>query len=171
MKKVSAGQHSCVSDEDSKRIQPGSLAPESTRSRRVVVVPARGYRPGYVKRPHVASLLDDAYAIAGAELAGLRRKVERGEVLDGAEARKYRILAEQVVRLAQEERDQAAADRSDELGDDEILQKLEEARLILAAEAASTEESDARRGQPAKQPAAAARRLGPGPDDPAGEPS
>ncbi len=91
--------------------------------------------PLTLRRPHVGAMLTDAYTVASAELAAMRRQVGRGEPLSWQDAKKFQILVEQLTRLAKEEREQRGEEDERTLSDEELLARAAEATRFLAQQA------------------------------------
>lgn len=89
------------------------------------------FKPGFVRKPHLDGMLADAYTILSSQLSELRHKAEEGAQLDREETRNFSTLVEALTRLAKEEREQRAADRLEELSDEELLAAAETAKKVL----------------------------------------
>lgn len=72
--------------------------------------------------PNITSLLNDAAAIIGAELAQYRSKTKRGISLDLKEARVIANYMDVLLRASKESREAARAEDLSELSDSELLQ-------------------------------------------------
>ena len=72
--------------------------------------------------PTINSLLNDALAIVGSELAQYRSKTKRGVTLDLREARVVTGYLDALTRSSKEAREQARAEDLSELSDSELLQ-------------------------------------------------
>lgn len=105
--------------------------------RGVIVTPAapQDALPGplALRRPHVGAMLADAYTVAGAEMARLRRLVETGQPLSWNDAKAYQILTQTLVALAKEEREQAHEDPPEQLSTEELARRTEAAIAYLRA--------------------------------------
>ena len=86
----------------------------------------RGFSPGFVKRPHVAVMMADAYTAISCEFRRLRALAETGDGLTLSETKALGILATQMVALAKEERAQNEGDGVENLTDEELLQAWDE---------------------------------------------
>lgn len=106
-----------------------SRRPAAQGSRRVVASPLA------LRRPHIGAMLTDAYTVASAELAAMRRQVANGQQLDWIETKRFQILVEQLVRLAKEERDQNAEEDLSALSDEELVARAQAARAVLVPQA------------------------------------
>lgn len=82
-------------------------------------VAAKGIGPGTLKRPHIGVLLGHGYRIVYNELRRLDTKAEHEE-LTATEAQMLERYTNIVTRLAKEEREQAAADRLEDMADAEL---------------------------------------------------
>lgn len=76
--------------------------------------------PGLVKKPHISSMLEDAYCIIAWELRELKASIELGTPMTLEMAKKFEILSRQMASLAGEERQQNAADNLQNLSDEEL---------------------------------------------------
>lgn len=90
-----------------------------------------GFTPGLVKKPHIDTMLGDAYIVIHRELAALRKKVMDGDTLSESESRKMGNLTSQLVKLAAEEREQAKQDKLDEMSDKELVDEAKAAIGII----------------------------------------
>lgn len=72
--------------------------------------------------PTLNSLMNDALAIIGAELAQYRMKTQRGITLDLKEARVIANYMDTLTRASKESREQARAEDLADLSDSELLQ-------------------------------------------------
>lgn len=72
--------------------------------------------------PTLNSLINDALAIVGAELAGYRSKTKRGVSLDLKEARVVTGYLDALTRASKESREQARAEDLADLTNEELLQ-------------------------------------------------
>ena len=93
----------------------------------------KGFRPGYVKKPHISSMLNDAYIVIQNEMRKLRAKAETDDAgLSDTEAKRFAILSDQLAKLAREEREQLKDDAVNERSDEELIEMMEEAKKTLA---------------------------------------
>ena len=72
--------------------------------------------------PTLNSLMNDALAIIGAELAQYRSKTKRGVTLDLKEARVIANYMDTLTRASKESREQARAEDLSDLSNEELLQ-------------------------------------------------
>ena len=72
--------------------------------------------------PTLNSLMNDALAIIGSELAQYRNKTKRGITLDLKEARVIANYMDTLTRASKESREQARAEDLSELSNEELLQ-------------------------------------------------
>lgn len=94
--------------------------------------------------PTLNSLMNDALAIIGAELAQYRSKTSRGVTLDLKEARVIANYMDTLTRASKESREQARSDDLSDLTNDELLQLATQlasknsAKLPIATETVKT---------------------------------
>lgn len=88
-------------------------------------------RPTLRKRPHINTLLGDAYSILYAELRALMDKQDSGQPLDGKDTAKFHKLTDALAKLAREEREQEAKVDPAALDDAALLAYVDRAREVL----------------------------------------
>ncbi len=95
----------------------------------------RIYKPTVIRRPHISRIMNDAYTIIENEMRILMEQSSQqaGTGMDLATAKKFEILSRQMSVLAKEEREQNAADRMDDLSDEELISAMDEARKVLGS--------------------------------------
>jgi hypothetical protein len=93
----------------------------------------RNFRPGFVKKPHISTMLQDAYTIIQNELGKLKAKALTDDAgFTDTEAKRFAILSDQLAKLAREEREQLRDDNINDRSDDELLEMMKEAGKTLA---------------------------------------
>ena len=75
---------------------------------------------GIVKKPHISSMLEDAYCIVAWELRDLKAQIQQGTPMTLELSKKFEILSRQLASLAAEERKQNEADSLHDLSDEEL---------------------------------------------------
>lgn len=88
-----------------------------------VVPPASGI----VKKPHISSMLEDAYCIVAWELRDLKAQIQQGTPMTLELSKKFEILSRQLASLAAEERKQNEADSLHNLTDEELAALAQDA--------------------------------------------
>ena len=112
-------------------VKRSRLSPEQVDERPAVLELRKTLGAGLVRRPHIDTVLTDAYSVLSSQLAKLREKVDLGYELDRDDVRNFAALTEALARLAKEEREQRAADKLDTLSDEELLAMAQEAEKAL----------------------------------------
>ena len=82
---------------------------------------------GIVKKPHISSMLEDAYCIVAWELRDLKAQIQQGTPMTLELSKKFEILSRQLASLAAEERKQNEADSLHNLSDEELAALAQEA--------------------------------------------
>lgn len=106
-----------------------SLTREGVRDGHRLVRPP--FKPSVRVKPHINTLLGDAYSILQMELERLREKLEGGQELSPAEAAKFTRYSDALAKLAREEREQEAKSDPAQYDMDTLLKKAREAEAIL----------------------------------------
>jgi hypothetical protein len=82
---------------------------------------------GIVKKPHISSMLEDAYCIVAWELRDLKAQIQQGTPMTLELSKKFEILSRQLASLAAEERKQNEADSLHNLTDEELAALAQDA--------------------------------------------
>ncbi len=96
-----------------------SLSKLTEPDRKEAAVLERGLSEGLVRKPHIDTLLSNAYITLHAELVRMRnRSLDVG--LEPQDFSSFEKLTNSLTKLAKEEREQHKAERLDDLTDDEL---------------------------------------------------
>jgi hypothetical protein len=107
--------------QQSKKLSDTQAKKERTRRR---IIPTKTQSTEVVVIPSVETLLDDAKAIIGSELAQYRSKTKRGVTLDPKEARVVTGYLDALTRASKEAREAARSHDLSSFSDEELIQLL-----------------------------------------------
>ena len=109
------------------------ITSEGVRAGKLVKAP---FKPSARVKPHINTLLGDAYNLLQKELEGLQRNQEENNgQLRNSDALRLKNHIDGLVKLAREEREQEDRNDPAQLDDEALLKRAEEAKaLILSAE-------------------------------------
>lgn len=97
------------------------------------VVRYTGTEPSVRLKPHIGTMLADAYTVISETFRQCRDKVMNGEPLDREERMTFVKFTDAFTKLAKEEREQEKRDDPAKLSDVELVQLVEKARKVLGA--------------------------------------
>jgi len=122
-----------MSEEDGKKdwlaVPHERITADGVRAGKIVKAP---FKPSARVKPHINTLLGDAYNILQRELEGLQAAQEANNgQLKNSDALKLKNHIDGLVKLAREEREQEDRNNPASMTDEELLLRAEEARALL----------------------------------------